>query len=101
MRIVRWSGLPAVVRVRSRGDVTVAIPSGLAREDVLDLASLVLSSGEYQELRHAIRPTGPHRSRADAHRVGHYPGPGRWGGRGGRPRRYADPAAWFRYQDWA
>ncbi len=85
MRIVRWSGLPAVVRVRRRGDVTVAIPSGLAREDVLDLASLVLSSGEYQELRHAIRPAGPHENGAGARRcIGPTPNLGGPGGRAGR-----------------
>jgi hypothetical protein len=36
----------------------VAIPSALPRREVLDLASLVLSGHEYQELCHKIEP-GP------------------------------------------
>lgn len=43
----------------------VAIPDGLPRHDVLDLASLVLSDSEYQELRSAIEPAvrdGPPRA---------------------------------------
>jgi hypothetical protein len=59
MRIVRWSGLRAVVKVKSRGDVTVAIPSGVPSSEVLDLASLVLSGGEYQELCHAMGSAAP------------------------------------------
>ena len=56
-QIVRWTGSPAVVRVKTRTDVTVAIPSHLARGEVLDLASLVLSRAEYQELCRAIKGT--------------------------------------------
>ena len=48
-RVVRWSGPPAVVRVKTRTGLIVAIPSKLPRGDVLDLASLVLSGREYQE----------------------------------------------------
>ena len=55
-RVVRWSGPPAVVRVKTRADLIVAIPSKLPRREVLDLASLVLSGREYQELRHKIEP---------------------------------------------
>jgi len=52
--------------------VVVAIPRGLPRHDVLDLASLVLTGREYQELRHTIQPaTGP--------------GPARRGPRGAYP----------------
>ena len=59
-KVVRWSDLPAVVRVETRADVIVAIPRGLPRHEVLDLASLVLTHREYQELRHRIQPaTGP------------------------------------------
>jgi len=75
MQIVRWSGPSAVVRVKTREDVTVAIPSGVPDNDVLDLASLILSNGEYQELRLAIEPAsqpGPGRS-------GHDRGPSRMG----------------------
>jgi hypothetical protein len=35
----------------------VAIPSELPRREVLDLASLVLSGPEYQQLRHEIEHT--------------------------------------------
>jgi len=56
-RVVRWTGSPAVVRVKTRTDVTVAIPSQLARAEVLELASLVLSHGEYRELCRAIDVT--------------------------------------------
>jgi hypothetical protein len=59
MRIVRWSGLRAVVKVKSRGDVTVAIPRGVPSSEVLDLASLVLSGGEYQELCHVMGSAAP------------------------------------------
>jgi hypothetical protein len=56
-RIVRWTGPPAVVRVKTPADVTVAIPSDLARAEVLNLASLVLSQSEYRELCRAIEGT--------------------------------------------
>jgi len=59
-RVVPWSGLPAVVRVKTRADVIVAIPRGVPRHEVLDLASLVLTRREYHELRHRIQQaTGP------------------------------------------
>lgn len=53
-RVVRWSGPPAVVRVKTRTGLIVAIPSELPRHEVLDLASLVLSGREYQQLRREI-----------------------------------------------
>jgi len=56
MRIVQWSDLPAVVRVETGEDVTVAIPQGLPRSDVLGMASLILSNGEYGQLCDAIAP---------------------------------------------
>jgi hypothetical protein len=68
-RIVRWTGPPAVVRVKTPADVTVAIPSHLARAEVLDLASLVLSHGEYRELCRAIEGTA--RRGGSAQRPGH------------------------------
>ena len=58
MRIIRSSGLPAVVLVRGRGVPTLAIPQSLPSDDVLELASLVLSTSEYEELQHAVQPTG-------------------------------------------
>lgn len=57
-RIHRWNGPPAVVRVKTRTDVIVAVPDRLPGHHVLDLASLVLTDREYQELRSAIEP-GP------------------------------------------
>lgn len=56
MRIIRSSGLPAVVRVKGRGVVSVAIPESLPSHEVMELASLVLSTSEYEELRHAVDP---------------------------------------------
>ena len=63
-RVVRWTGSSAVVRVKTRTDVTVAIPSHLARAEVLELASLVLSHGEYGELCRAIDGTARRRGSA-------------------------------------
>jgi hypothetical protein len=56
MRIIRWSGLPAVVRVKGRGVSAVAIPAALPAEEVLEMASLVLSPSEYQQVRHEVEP---------------------------------------------
>lgn len=55
-RIQRWDGPPAVVRVQTRTDVIVAVPASLPRHHVLDLASLVLTNQEYEELRGIIQP---------------------------------------------
>jgi hypothetical protein len=56
VRIIRSSGLRAVVRVKGRGTVTVAIPESLPSHEVLELASLVLSTSEYEEVRDAVEP---------------------------------------------
>ena len=48
MRIIRSSDLPAVVLVKGRGVRAVAIPESLASHQVLELASLVLSTSEYE-----------------------------------------------------
>lgn len=56
MRIFRSPGLRAVVRVKRRGMVTVAIPESLPSHEVLELASLVLSTSEYEEFRDAVEP---------------------------------------------
>ncbi len=56
MRIIRSSGLPAVVLVKGRGVCAVAIPESLSSREVLELASLVLSASEYEEFRHAVEP---------------------------------------------
>lgn len=57
MRIIRSSGLPAVVLVKGRGVPTLAIPQSLPSHEVLEMASLVLSTSEYDELWHAVEPT--------------------------------------------
>lgn len=57
MRILRWSRSPgAVVRIATPDQVVVAIPPHLPPAEVLDLARLVLSSSEFEELRNAIDP---------------------------------------------
>ncbi len=56
MRIIRSSDLPAVVLVRGRGVSAVAIPERLSSDEVLELASLVLSTSEYEEFRHVVAP---------------------------------------------
>lgn len=56
MRIIRVSALPAVVLVKGPGICAVAIPDNLPAHEVLELASLVLSTTEYEEVRHAVRP---------------------------------------------
>ena len=54
MRIVRLPHLPAFVLVKGRGVLSVAIPESLSSDEVLELASLVLSTGEYEEFQHAV-----------------------------------------------
>ena len=58
MRIIRMSALPAVVLVKGPGVCAVAIPDSLPSHEVLELASLVLSTTEYEEVRHAVKPCG-------------------------------------------
>lgn len=57
MRIIRSSGLPAVVLVKVRGIRTLVIPQILSSHEVLEMASLVLSTSEYEELWRAVQPT--------------------------------------------
>ena len=56
MRIIRSSDLPAVVLVKGHGVRAVAVPESLTSRQVLELASLVLSTSEYEELQQAIEP---------------------------------------------
>lgn len=58
MWIIRSSGLQAVVLVKGPGVCRVAIPERLPPDEVLELASLVLSTSEYEEFRHAVEPAG-------------------------------------------
>jgi hypothetical protein len=54
MRIMRLANIPVVVRIRSRDDVTVVVPSNISAHDVLAVASLVLSGDEFAELERAM-----------------------------------------------
>jgi hypothetical protein len=54
MRVVRVGTPPAVVRVRTRHDVVVAVPECLPQETVLTLARLVLSTAELTQLEHRL-----------------------------------------------
>jgi hypothetical protein len=54
MRIIRLSDLSALVLVKGRGVFTVAIPERLTSDEVLELASLVLSTSEYEEFLHSV-----------------------------------------------
>jgi len=60
MRIIRSSDVPAVVLVKDREACTLAIPESLPSHEVLELASLMLSTSEYEELRHAVQPAANH-----------------------------------------
>lgn len=62
MRIMCVSALPAVVVVKGPGVCAVAIPDSLPSDEVLELASLVLSNAEYEEVRDAV--TGENHSSA-------------------------------------
>jgi hypothetical protein len=64
MRIIRSSDLPAVVLVKGRGVRTLAIPESLPSDEVLELASLMLSTSEYEELRRAVQPAADHGANA-------------------------------------
>lgn len=56
MLVIRSPALPAVVLVKGPGVCAVAIPDSLPSNEVLELASLVLSTKEYEEVRDAVRP---------------------------------------------
>src|SRR5258708_24595277 len=58
-QVVRWSGPPAVVRVKTPADVIVALPCKLSPRQALCLARLVLDDREYAELRRKIKPPQP------------------------------------------
>ena len=72
MRIIRLSDLAAVVLVKGRGVFTVAIPERLSSDEVLELASLVLSTSEYEEFLHSVDLRG---DRSDWVGVGHRESP--------------------------
>ena len=58
-QVVHWSGLPAVVRVETAGDVVVALPSELSAGQALGLARLVLNGREYAELTRKMKRPRP------------------------------------------
>ena len=60
MRIIRSSDVPAVVLVKARELCTLAIPESLPSHEVLELASLMLSTSEYEELRHTVQSAADH-----------------------------------------
>jgi hypothetical protein len=101
MRIIHWSGLPAVVLVKGRGVCAVAVPKSLASREVLELASLVLSPSEYREFQDEVNPADGEDWRIAEHpeelRVtpGRRPVPGPGGdglGKCQRPRPYVNRA---------
>ena len=55
-QVIRWSGPPAVVRVKTPADVIVALPRKLPPHQALGLAKLVLDSREYAEFCRKIKP---------------------------------------------
>ena len=56
-QVFRWTGPPAVVRVKTPADVIVALPRDLPARQALGLAKLVLNGREYAEFsRKIIRP---------------------------------------------
>jgi len=48
---VQMTELPVVIRIETPREVVVALPRARPTEDVLTMASLVLSSEEFDELR--------------------------------------------------
>jgi hypothetical protein len=54
VRVVRVGTPPAVVRIRTRHDVVVAVPECLPPETVVTLARLVLSTTELTQLEHRL-----------------------------------------------
>ena len=68
MRVIRSTALPAVVLVKGPGVCAIAIPDNLPRHEILELASLVLTTSEYEEVRDAVAPgavRGPDIARLD------------------------------------
>ncbi len=54
MRIARLAEITVVMRIRDHGDTVVAVPERLSDHDILNLASLVLSSAEFSELSDSL-----------------------------------------------
>ncbi|SCL35904.1 hypothetical protein GA0070624_5396 [Micromonospora rhizosphaerae] len=50
MRVIRLADLPVMVHIRRRDEVLVAVPVRLPEDDILAIASVVLSGDEFAEL---------------------------------------------------
>lgn len=50
MRIAHLADISAVIHIHSPDEIIVALPADLSRQDILGLASLILSSEEYEKL---------------------------------------------------
>jgi hypothetical protein len=50
MRIARLADVPVVMHIHSEAETIVALPASLSEQDILELASLVLSSDEFKKL---------------------------------------------------
>jgi hypothetical protein len=66
MRIFRLADLPVMVHIQRHDEVLVAVPTRLPEDDILAMASVVLSGDEFAELAgslirgHDSRPARPH-----------------------------------------
>jgi hypothetical protein len=62
MRVVRLADAPVVVHIRHDDDVLVGVPAQLSEDDILAMASVVLTEDEFAELagslgrRHGNQP---------------------------------------------
>jgi hypothetical protein len=50
MRIARLADIPVVMHIHTDDETILALPASLSEQDILELASLVLSSDEFKKL---------------------------------------------------
>lgn len=55
MRIARQADIAVVVHIHTDDETVVALPASLSIQDTLELASLVLSSDEFEKLNDELR----------------------------------------------
>jgi hypothetical protein len=55
MRIARVADATVVMHIHTDAETIVALPANLSEQDILELASLVLSSDEFQKLTDELR----------------------------------------------
>jgi hypothetical protein len=66
MRVIRLADLPVMVHIRRPDEVLVAVPTRLPEDDILAMASVVMSRDEFAELAgslvrgHDSRPARSH-----------------------------------------